>query len=587
MVLLIPKCFNIHMLKKLQLRSMDKSKFVIIMAVVGILGSIYLFKAHAATTALELEPEKGSATSEIAGGNDSQASGGAYIKFTSGQASPGKLDTHNVIVDGSGKIVSWVTPQDTAYAKVSKLAWDYLKALPNANDCGKPAYYCHSYMNPSVSPSEPVGWPHNPAGLYGMLIESAVDYYQYSGDTAVLNIAKDVADQQLATGMTKSTDNWANAPYSSGDAGSLTYNGASYGDSNGAGDGKGIMQPDKIGEFGVGLVQLYKLTGDQKYLTAAINGANTLVSHVRTGSANQSPWPYRVVAATGAIKEQYSAHVISPIELFDELIALNAGDTAGYQTTRTTAWNWMMNFPMKNNVWTQYFEDVPIQSNYAENLNQLNAMMTARYMLENPDKDSQWETHVRALIKWNEDKFGQQQYGATIIREQMAFAYPMGSHTSRYASVNAMLYEKTGDTAAKEKAYRSFNWATYMARSNGVVLDGPAVGNQWFTDGYGDFVRHFMKGMAAVPEWAPSGEKHLLRSTSIVKSITYGASSINYLTYGASSTETLRSNTKPTSVTAGGSALNETSSGTGWTYSDTTGVLKINHANSGDIKINY
>ena len=37
----------------------------------------------------------------------------------------------------------------------------------------------------------PVGWPHNPAGLYAMLIESAVGWYEYSGDARVLQVATD------------------------------------------------------------------------------------------------------------------------------------------------------------------------------------------------------------------------------------------------------------------------------------------------------------------------------------------------------------------------------------------------------------
>ena len=118
----------------------------------------------------------------------------------------------------------------------------------------------------------------------------------------------------------------------------------------------------------------------------------------------------------------------------------------------------------------------------------------------------------------------------------------MGSHTSRYASVNALLYEKTGDPAAREKAYRSLNWATYMARPNGVVIDGPEVNNQWFTDGYGDYIRHFMTSLGAVPEWAPSGQNHLVRSSSIVKNISYLPFSITYTTADGSSIEVLRVN---------------------------------------------
>jgi hypothetical protein len=499
---------------------------------------------------------------------------GGYLIFKSFAATT--LNTHTVVLDGSSKIVSWVSPQDQAYANVSELAWNYLlNSVPNDPSTGKPAYLSQSYLDPNTQ--QVANWPHNPAGLYSMLIESAAEYYQYSGDSRVLQLAKNVADQQLATGMTTSTDSWASVPYSSGDAGSLTYKGAAYGNSTGSGDGTGVLQPDKIGEIGHGFVTLYKITGDSKYLTAAINSANALVSHVRTGSASQSPWPFRVVASNNTIKEQYTAHVISPIELFDDLIALNAGNVSGYQTTRTTAWNWLMTYPMQNNVWTQYFEDVSIQSTYSSNLNQYNAMMTARYLLQHPEKDASWESHVRGLITWVENNFATASSGANTIKEQFNFDYPMGSHTSRYASVNALLYEKTGDLAAKEKAYRSYNWATYMMRSNGIGIDGPQVNNQWFTDSYGDYIRHFMVGMGAVAEWAPNGQTHLLKSTSVVKTSTYTASSLSYTTFDANGTEKIKVINKPTAVSLNGSSLAEHGdlNSEGWVYDSAANAVSI------------
>lgn len=496
------------------------------------------------------------------------------------------LNTHTVVLDGSGKIIPWTTNPGDGYDTAVNLSWNYLiNSVPRDNTNGQPGYMSHSYMNPNTQ--ELVGWPHNPAGLYSMLIESGYKYYAYSGNTAVMNIAQNVANRQLQSGMTKPTDNWASVPYSSGDSGSLTYQGASYGNSTGVGDGVGVMQPDKVGEMGLGFLRLYQYSGNTTYRDAAINAANALASHVRTGDASHSPWPFRVVAATGAIKEEYCANIIAPIELLDEMNRLGLGDTASYQTARTTAWNWMMNFPIKNNVWAQYFEDVAIQSNYANNLNQYNAMMTARYLLQHPETDPQWETHVRGLISWVEANFGVMDSGAMTIKEQQAFWYPMGSHTSRYASVNALLYEKTGDTAAKEKAYRSLNWATYMARSNGVVIDGPQVGNQWFTDGYGDYVRHFMTSMGAVPEWAPASQTHMVESTSIVKSIAYSAGGVSYTTSDGASDETFKLAYTPAGVSVDGVALEQRSDLTqpGWTYDSANGVLKVRHDSGTSVQI--
>lgn len=496
------------------------------------------------------------------------------------------LNGHAVMVDGSNKIVSWVANQDQAYDAVAGLTWNYLlHQVPNDPATGQPAYLSRSYIDPNTQAM--AGWPSNPAGLNAMLIESALRYYQYSGNAEVLGLAKRVADNHLANGMTLATDNWANVPYSSGDAGSLTYHGASYGNSTGVGDGAGYLEPDKVGEFGQALLKLYEQTGITAYRDAAINAANALASHVQPGSTNASPWPYRVNAATGAVREAYTAHVIAPIELFDELMRLGLGNVSAYQTARTTAWNWMMQYPMVNNYWSGYFEDVPIKTSPSSNRNQLLAMMTARYLLQHPETDPSWETHVRGLISWVESVFGVGQYGATTVKEQEAFMHVMGSHTSRYASINALLYEKTGDVAAKEKAYRAFNWATYMTRPNGVGIDGPTVNNEWFTDSYGDYIRHFMVGMGAVPEWAPAGQTHMVAGTSVVTSMTYAPTGVNYTTFDASGIEKFKLGGTPTGVTAGGVALAQRSdlAAEGWVYDAATGVLSVRHDVSGTVAV--
>ena len=93
----------------------------------------------------------------------------------------------------------------------------------------------------------------------------------------------------------------------------------------------------------------------------------------------------------------YSANVVEPIMLFDELIRLGQGDVAAYQRVRQGAWDWLQTYPMKNNVWVGYFEDITPNM---ENMNQVIPLEYARYVLLNPDKDPEWREHARKLIDW-------------------------------------------------------------------------------------------------------------------------------------------------------------------------------------------
>jgi len=55
-------------------------------------------------------------------------------------------------------------------------------------------------------------------------------------------------------------------------------------------------------------------------------------------------------------------------------------------------------------------------------------------------------------------------------------------------------------------------------------------------------------GLSAVPEWAPPDENHILRSSSVVKSVIYADNAVTYTTFDKASSELLRlSLTPPTS----------------------------------------
>jgi hypothetical protein len=171
------------------------------------------------------------------------------------------------------------------------------------------------------------------------------------------------------------------------------------------------------------------------------------------------------------------------------------------------------------------------------------------------------------------------------ISEQSEYMYKMGSHTSRFASINALWAEKTGDAAAREKAFRSFNWASYMCDTRGVVRVGPTEQTLWFSDGYGDYIRHFMAGLGAVPDWAPPGEDHLLRSTSVVPEVHYERGRVSYRAFDDAGEEVLRVTFAPATVIADGVALSRTDAGAGWRYDAAMHVLRVRRSGARSVTI--
>ncbi len=493
-----------------------------------------------------------------------------------------RLMWHEVRLDENGKLLSWVETGQP-YGTIVRNAWEAFKNIPVQPD-GYRTYFTHPTFYGPNDPNHPPfsgrPWVHHPAGLFAMLTDSAILYHAYSGDRVVLERVREMLDHVLTHGTTEATDAWALVPYSCANAGQLEYRGADdriYCDQEnhrpcGRGDGVGFLEPDKIGELGYAYLLFYEVTLEEKYLRAATRCADALARHVRPGDESHSPWPFRVDAKTGTkIREEYTANTIGPIRLLDELLRIKAGNTRQYRHARKLAWDWLMTYPVRNHVWTQYFEDVLIYPDYRTNLNQYSPLETARHLLQHPDLDPEGRTKAKDILDWVTGFFAAdsvtmgglpekgRQWGAEVVSEQVNDMDKMSSHTARYASVRALWYEVTGDLDSKARAFRSFNWATYSSRENGLVKTSLDEGTgYWFSDGYGDYMRHFQRGMASVPEWAPADEDHLLGSTSVVRSIRYGEHEITYVTFDRRSREVLRLRREPVAVRAGIVALPHT-----------------------------
>lgn len=515
--------------------------------------------------------------------------------------------THQIVRNADGKLLSWYKPETNGagYDQVVKLASEFIKnVLPSDPKTGLKLYYLFCEIDgPETGKSSYTGrgGSNNPACVFAGLTESlAVKYRIYSGDESYSKMIKDCLDYMIQHGSAPSGWAWEKCPYSSATNEATEYTGS--GDfGNGGGDGKYFLEPDKVGEMGVAYLQYYEITEDPVYLKAALNCADALAKNVREGSYVQSPWPFRVHARTGAISEEYCSNVLPPVKLFDELARIQSQAQltdeaiAKYKKARDIAWKWLFSWqgPMKTYVWKAYFEDVEYDA-INENRVQVTPMEVARYLIQHPEYDQYYKENVSTLIHWCNSVFGTQAaLGYNAQCEQLKCMTPMGSHTARYASVCAMWYALEKAEWYKTEALENFNWATYCTSNSGFVSVGPEWPAAWFSDGYSDYIKHFLDGMAAIPEWAPAGENHLLGSTNVVQKINYGTKGITYQTFLPGSTEVLRLTSLPKQITVDGKMLkrvDDLTNGEGWKWEKLKdgGILRINHHNGRNVAvINY
>lgn len=454
------------------------------------------------------------------------------------------LPWHPAVRDGRGRLLPWAS-----YDRVVRLGWNFVERRAHK------LYLRYAVFDGSSLRG--IYWQNNPAFVNAGFVDSVVAWHAYSGDRRAVATVRQMLDHQLAHGTTPAAWAWSRVPFATGCAGESRYGRCLAGMPRRF---YGGTEPDKVGLLGRGYLLFYELTGERRYLHAALSAADALARQVRTGDATHTPWPFRVDARTGRTigGAEYGGAVIAPVRLFDELIALRLGDAAAYQRARDLAWTWLVRQQLRTNRWSGFYEDVPYNP---ASRNQVPPTLTALYVLEDPSRDAQWETHARSLLRYVRGAFGRGPFaGAWGIDEQRAPGRPgccspvgLGSTTSRWAVANAALYARTGDESARELAIRSLNYATYFARGDGLVsCCGQRPQNTyWFSDGYSDYLRSFNWALRWLPELAPKRQNHVLGSTSVVQRVAYGRNRVVYTTFNPSAVDELRLRFAPAHVDGG------------------------------------
>ncbi len=446
-----------------------------------------------------------------------------------------RLQYHLIKTDASGNILPWYHPDPgTSYDHIIHLLWNFWDTMRTDHN-GLPYYMNHQVWRPGRN---------DPRGLGGdqlaMALESWRLLYAYSGNERVKENMHFIADYYLSHGLSASTDQWPDLPYPYN---TLVYSGYYDGDMI---LGRGFLQPDKAGAFGLELVKLYQMNAGEyypnitkdQYLESAIKIANTLAKKIQAGNENASPLPFKVNAKTNALGmlferqgagktdtvfSSYTTNWVGTLELWNELIRLDKGDVMSYQNAFKLLLDWMLDYPVKTNKWGPFFEDIPGWSD-----TQINAVTFAQFLMNHPALVPEWPKTVKGIFEWVYKELGNDKwksYGVTPVNEQTAYRVPGNSHTSRQAAAQLQYVSLTDDTSYLRASIRQLNWATYMVDHDGK--NRYMQDENWLTDGYGDYVRHYLKAMRFYPELSP-GQIRLLSTTSVAQHAFYQGQNKQY-----------------------------------------------------------
>lgn len=485
----------------------------------------------------------------------------------------------------NGSILPWFSSNPgQSYDTCLRLVWDFWRNMEQESN-GLKYYMNHQVWRPE-SDHRGIG-----GDQLAMALSSFAEFYPYLGDPHIVDEMRYMADEYLARSLSDSSAVWPLIPFPYN---TVLLSGSYDGDMI---LGKGFTQPDKAGSFGAELIRLYKITEDRRYLESARNIAITLSRNVRAGDGDRSPWPFKVNAMTGetgyllswdsndkVMLSDYTSNYSGTLELLRQISKIDTLNSGLYLKAYNICLQWMVDYPLKTNKWGPFFEDIRGWSD-----TQINAVTFARYILNNRDEFPDWEKDVKGIIIWVHDRLGnseQIKFGVLVTNEQTAYEVPGNSHSSRQAALELQYCLLTGDTAYLRNAIRMLNWATYMVNDKGwnrYIRD-----DIWLTDGYGDYIRHYLRAMATFPELAPDNRNLCLSSSSQVQHIEYSSSGIQYTVFDESSSELFRLLQKPSLVQVGGMKLKEMNEndpgGWRWNTLGKGGVLTISHG-PGEVEI--
>ncbi|MBN2577464.1 MAG: hypothetical protein JXB10_00545 [Pirellulales bacterium] len=397
------------------------------------------------------------------------------------------------------------------------------------------------------------------------VLTSLANYYRYAGDPAALGPMTINADYLLDYCQTPATHDWP------GFLISCPTRGKAYGRA----DPKGFIQLDYACQVGLALADVYRLTGEKRYLDAVNRWADLLARHC-DHAPGAAPWgryanPEDARRLCPDWKDQRMTGGVVLVLLFlDEVIRLgHRGADDAVVKARDAGERYLRDalLPrwMDDSTWGRHFWDWenPVCT-------VILPCFAAQYFMDRPDRFPNWRRDCRNIISLfiaratvDANSSGGPYSGAWALPESSACCGLSLQYPTQALAAFLLRYGQKADSPwADELGRRMILLSTYDVHENGVVEDlihgGAFVSKSWFNLAHPWPLKYTLDCMAWRPDLFGAGrENHVMRSSSVVTSVVYGKGRIEYETFAdpGPSVDVLRLAFVPRSVTADGAAL--------------------------------
>ncbi len=509
-------------------------------------------------------------------------SGLLWLAILTGVAIPSTAATtqkhyfaHEAVTDRHGVIAPWYQGQNGLVDYRVRVAAEFLKRYPWVGTDHSIMPGPHWVFNARVDLDQRGKITVLPAtdsmnGNLGQrfkyITEALPRYYRYTGDPVVFGQLKIAADFLLDGYLTPADHPWPRFPIS------VPVTGKPYGKANPG----GWIQLDLSAGIGLGLLRVYQMTGEERYLAAARHIGDVLADHCtlqpgarpwnRYAEGGEPPW------GRTASGNRLTGGVANILIFLDELLRLGYSGIGSDQKiikARDAGRAYLRDILLPawtaSDTWGRHYWDWehPVQGI-------LPTGWVAQYLMDHPDDFPNWKNDVRNILSLNLNR-------ACVSPESNgdvysgAWAYPEGcACCGRSLDVCPVFLARfwaryaveSQNPWAREIARRKTILSFYHFHDSGMVEDsidgGQITAREWSElIGFGPILCG-LEVLGWLPDvLGPARENHLVRSSSIVREVTYGPGRVAYSSFDApaSTIDVLRLTFRPRSVTADGNVL--------------------------------